>query len=152
MSSTPGFLGEIYLPDLGVGAGVALWGFRSCARGGGECCVVVDGYKTAFGEDAPEALKRTIDFARLLGEQGRRRIGLAMPGCARVTADELSIIGALSAAQARNRDLMSGHLTWLLARPHDDFLPNTVLGLADDFARCGLQIQTPVAAPSPYSH
>ena len=84
-----GYLAGIHLPDLGVGAATLLRGFRACARGGARCCAVVRGFEKTFQSDGPETLANLLDFARSLGNDGRRGVLLAMPGCLGVTADEL---------------------------------------------------------------
>ncbi|MEM9937969.1 MAG: hypothetical protein AAF768_03905 [Pseudomonadota bacterium] len=138
-----GFLSGVHVPDLGLGAGIALWSFRACARGGAKCCTLVRGFERTFGEDGPSALAGVLDFARSLGNDGRRGILLAMPGCARVTADELSIVACLSSAQARDCALCDAHLSWLYAGPPPQNLSDTVFEIADHFSTYGLQITSP---------
>ena len=137
------FINEIYLPELGPGAGLSIWGFRACARGGGNCCTVVKGFERMFGTDAPDALRDTHTFAAVIGHEGHRTVSLAMPGCARVTGDELSIIACMSCAQAKDAALRDAHLNWLMGRHPDTRLTSTVTRLSDYYAKYGLQIEMP---------
>ncbi|WP_026941122.1 hypothetical protein [Hellea balneolensis] len=118
------------ITDLGFGSGFALWGFRAIASGKTGCCHFTAGFNRAFSMDndalksqhggtagrlAMNALK---SFSYQLGVLGTRKITLSSPGTFRVTADELSIVAALAAAQEGRDDLCHLHLTWLLAQ-HD---------------------------------
>lgn len=141
--TSDGFLVDVFLPELGLGAGVALWSFRACARGGAKCCAIVRGFQETFGDRGPKALDQVIALTKTLGTDGGRYIKLAMPGCARVTADELSIVAVLSSAQARDRALCDAHLSWLLAGPPPQALSDTAHEIADHFSMSGLQIIAP---------
>ena len=71
-----------------------------------------------------------------------------MPGCARLSGDELSIVACLAAAQTGDRALADAHLSWLMARPADDELTGTVADIASEFAGVGLYIDMPDIAVS----
>ncbi|RIJ28675.1 hypothetical protein [Henriciella algicola] len=138
------FLDDVFLPDLGIAAGLAVWGFRACARGGAGCCTVVSGFSRAFGErNGPRVLGDVLNFARFIGHSGRRKVALAMPGCARLSSDELSIIACLAAGQAGDRALMDAHLTWLMASSPPADLSDTVLAITSAFQLAGLEIEMP---------
>ncbi|MEO0550454.1 MAG: hypothetical protein AAFZ91_11085 [Pseudomonadota bacterium] len=141
--SESGFLHGIHIPDLGLGAGIALWSFRACARGGAKCCSIIRGFEKTFGGDGPNALASMLEFTKSLGNDGRRSILLATPGCARVTADELSVVACLSAAQSKDSALCDAHLSWLFAgAPPQDF-SETVFHIADYFSAYGLRVIAP---------
>ncbi|MEL7488857.1 MAG: hypothetical protein AAGJ87_16795, partial [Pseudomonadota bacterium] len=74
------FANDIRIQDLGVGAGMALWAFRACAMGHGECATIKAGYHRAFGAMSDAVLSDVRDYARLLGNDGRRRIALGCSG------------------------------------------------------------------------
>ncbi|WP_290749618.1 hypothetical protein [Henriciella sp.] len=140
---------DVYLPDLGIGAGIAIWGFRACARGGAGCCAIVNGFGRAFGPaNGPRVLNDMLEFARHVGHSGRRTVSLAMPGCARLASDELSIIAALAAAQLCDRALLELHLTWLMAKAPDEELAELLLSISSDFLMAELVIDMPDLAIS----
>jgi hypothetical protein len=109
------FIDGLNLPDLGFGASMAFWGFRACARGQAMCCAVIHGFERVFEDDAPAVLAALLTLSRQLGGRGRRKIGLAAPGCAGVTADELSIAAVFAAAQTGDVERRDAHLAWLFA-------------------------------------
>lgn len=109
------FVNGFRLPDLGPGAGYALWGFRAAAVRHLDCPAVIDAFTETFGERRGEALAAIGRFARVLGTDSGRRISLAAPGCCRVTPDELSIVAAFAAAQAGLDARRDAHLAWLMS-------------------------------------
>ena len=124
------FIQDTYLPELGRGSGLAIWGFRACAMSGAGCCTIVRGFQHAFGKDGAPLLGQMLALARCIGHDGRRKVSLAMPGCARVTRDELSLLTVFSACQMQDDALRDAHLTWLTARSPGE----AVSGLASDIA------------------
>ena len=139
------FINDLYLPDLGIGTGFALWGFRACASGKSRCQAVSQGYERAFGHDAPGALADMLSLVRCLGRAGRRKISIAPPGCARMTADEVSIAAMLSAAQRRHDEERDAHATWLLAQaPVTDTL-SLVDRIADLFSVYDMTLTAPLS-------
>ena len=140
---TSSFLDDTYLPELGKGSGLAIWGFRACAMGGAGCCTIVRGFEHAFGGDGPPMLGHMLALARFIGHDGRRKVSLAMPGCARITRDELSILTVFAAAQMHDDALRDAHLTWLTARSPDHATADLVDSLAGAFARHGYDIALP---------
>lgn len=108
------FVRSLTIPDLGPGAGFALWAFRAAAIGHIGCCALRRGYDEAFGPEAERALAAIDRLARAIGNEGGRVITLSHPGCGRVTADELSLTAALAAAQAGDIDKRNAHLNWLM--------------------------------------
>lgn len=124
MSMSP-FLENTFITDLGFGGGFALWGFRAMAAGCGGCRTLRGGFHKAFNQNAaglrsPDemtegllAMKALAGFCRSLGENGKRKILLSESGTLRLTADEVSLVAALSAAQANQSSLCRAHLLWL---------------------------------------
>jgi hypothetical protein len=119
------FLENTFITDLGFGGGFALWGFRAMAAGCGGCRTLRGGFHKAFNQNAASckapderteglsAMKALAGFCRSLGENGKRKIVLSESGTMRVTADEVSVAAALSAAQANQLSLCRAHLLWL---------------------------------------
>ena len=140
------FVSDTYVPRLGVGTGLALWGFRVCALRGVRCCAIVQGFRRAFGDEAPGVLSDMLAFARVVGFDGRRKVTVALPDCARVTADEVSITAMFAAAQAQDAGARDAHLLWILARSPTDEVSQLVARIADAFARQGLRIAAPPTA------
>ena len=154
MSLSDGFIEDLSLPELGYGAGFALWSFRACARGCADCGALKRGFAHAFGEDASAALLGVQRMTSTFGHIGRRKLTLAMPGSVRITADELSLISMLAAAQAHDEAARDAHLQWLLVKQPAQGVGNLITGLADLFARHNLIITPPDielrgAAPTP---
>ncbi len=141
--SSNAFLPSASLAELGRGAGLAVWSFRACAVGRAGCCTLVRGYENVFGEDGPPALGSMLALARLIGHDGRRKVSLALPGCVRMTRDELSLLTALAAAQVQDEALRDAHLSWLTARSATDRVGALADHIAGVFTRHGLLIQLP---------
>lgn len=141
------FVTDTYLPDLGTGSGIAIWGFRACAMGGAGCCTIVRGFENAFAGDGAPVLGSMLALARFIGHDGRRKVSLAMPGCARITRDELSLLAAFGAAQMQDEALRDAHLTWLTARAPDEAMTSVTDHIAVSFLIHGYQIGLPEAPP-----
>lgn len=150
LSADPAFVRGLTVPELGFGAGFALWGFRACARGQVMCCAVIHGFERMFGDDAPAVLSNLLALARMMGGKGRRKIGLAMPGCAGVTADEVSVAALLAAAQAGETEKRDAHLAWLFAGPAPEAASAAADRVGRLFLKHGLSLRAPEAAlPTP---
>ncbi len=134
------FVKDLRITDLGTGGGLAVWSFRAAATGEYPCCVIRKGFNSAFGEEAHSALGALIEFAQLLGSAGRRRILLARAGCCSVTADELSIIATLAAAQRNDIELCDAHLSWLMCGRGEQQARDAALKLSAIFANAKLTI------------
>lgn len=145
------YLPDIYLPELGIGAGTAIWGFRACALGHARCCCLIRGFENIFGPvDGGPVLGNMLDLARCLGNTGKRKIQLAMPGFAGITHDEASLLLAFSASQTFDPLLRDAHLSWLFAMPATAAAGAMVDNLASSFARHDLVINPPRdIAPEP---
>jgi hypothetical protein len=82
-------------------------------------------------------------LVREIGTAGARRVSVACPGCCRMTADELSVLALLSAAQARDHALADAHVTWLLAGRHSLTARSAALAVGGLFKAAGLIIEGP---------
>lgn len=131
------------LPGLGTGAGFALWCFRAMAWGCTGCKVLCNGFDRAFGDDGPRAFEKMRDFTKLLGNAGSHRIHLAGSGCCRVTADELSVVAVLAAAQDHDYERCKAHLSWLMGRCEDSVAVTAACRVASVFRVARLQINAP---------
>lgn len=137
------FAPSLKLPQLGCGAGYALWGFRAAVIGHADCCALTRGYDRLFGERSGIARGTILIFARLLGSIGKRRISLGAPGCCSITCDELSIIASLAAAQTKDGDLRDAHLLWLLGGAATTPVAEAADAIAEQFQSVGLSINQP---------
>lgn len=134
---------SVTVPDLGPGAGYALWGFRAAAIGGVRCPTLTEGFEEVFGEFAHPALGALLLLAQQLGSEGGRRINIAGPGCNFATADELSIIAMLAAAQAHDTDRCYAHLTWLMCGRNEKSAFYAADSIAGIFCAVDLTIHAP---------
>ncbi len=141
--SEAGFLSGVSLPELGAGAGYAIFGWRACARGAVNCCAVRRTFANTFGSDGPAARQCIDAFANMLGCIGRRPITLAMPGTPRVTADEMSFVAALAAAQSGQTEKLEAHLTWLFAGGYPAEASEAVTCAASIFYQHGVWVDEP---------
>ena len=137
------FVNDVRLPELGTGAGFALWAFRAIASGCGGCGVLRSGFERAFGSESAEALNDMICFARTLGNRGTWRISLAAAGCCRVTADELCVIATLSSAQQHDSAQCLAHLNWLMGGKNTNIGFRDASRISDKFSSVGLAIAAP---------
>lgn len=137
------FVTDTYLPELGKASGLAIWGFRACAMGGAGCCTIVRGFENAFDTDGAPVLGHMLAMARFIGHDGRRKVSLAMPGCARITRDELSLLTVFAAAQMHDEALRDAHLTWLTAKSPDTAIISLADSIASTFAHHGYDIALP---------
>ncbi len=134
---------DLTLEDLGFGAGMALWGFRACAMGCSRCKTLAEGYHRTLQDDGGAALIALARLAREIGKNGSRKVILMPTGYIQITADELSLIAALAAAQDADEALCKAHLTWILASTQTDFALSYATSFSTAFARRGLEIRTP---------
>lgn len=139
------FVADVFVPQLGVGAGLVMMSFRACALGRAKCCMIIEGYERAFGLEGPATLSDMHDLTSVLGNDGRRKLTITAPGCARLTADELSIVAMFAAAQADDAAGRDAHLLWLLAKSPGKQVSTLVSRIAGTFARHGLNIKAPPA-------
>lgn len=149
------FIEKAEITDLGFGGSFALWGFRAIAGGQGNCRKLNVGFNQAFAVDnqlcrsqhggghgrlAMNALK---SFAYQLSRLGRRKIILASSGTMRLTADEICIIAALSAAQKDQEDLCNAHLLWLLGTTNTHLAYHAAITYSLVCTNTGIDIEKP---------
>lgn len=137
------------LLDLGPGAQIAMFGFRSSAFGHTRCCCLLKSYNHIFGDDCGgRVLGRLMRLAECLGREGNRPLDLTLPNAIRFTHDEASILSALAAAQSGELDTSRAHLTWLLARQPSSEEINILSDIVWFFTDRSLVIETPEHAPA----
>lgn len=134
---------QTLLPEMTPGTVLAIFGFRACAVGRAGCCTLRSAYQRALADDCPTALANMLTFVRMVGYHGRRRVRLSVPGCGRMTADEMLVAAIFAACQAKDYRLRNAHLTWLLAQPPSVSISGLVMEIADCFARNSLPIEAP---------
>ncbi|MGD1934460.1 MAG: hypothetical protein ACFB0Z_08120 [Candidatus Phaeomarinobacter sp.] len=137
------FVDGVFLPDFGLGTGIAVWAFRACASGHSKCPPVTRGFDHAFGERGAEALADIMQLVRIFGYAGRRHISIAMPGCGRMTSDELSLAAMLAAAQAGEPDERDAHATWLFGCHPEPHVGDVVERIAQVFSEYELPMDRP---------
>ncbi len=135
---------------LGMAAGLSVLGLRACGPAGAHrpCAAAVRAYALALGSDGAAALSCFIHLVRSLAHRGRRAIRLAIPGADGVTADELSALAALNAAQTGDA-AAADHLVWLFGGPVPPMALAAVETAAGILAGRGYWVATPAAAPRP---
>ena len=137
------FVSSLTIPQLGPGAGYALWGFRAAAIGHFDCAALVRGFERIFEERSATARTAVFCFARAIGSCGKRRIGLGEPGCCGVTSDELSVVAVLAAAQNKDAERRNAHLLWLLGRRENQAASAAADAVGAVFSAAGLVIEQP---------
>ena len=146
----PDFMQHVRLPDLGFGAAMMMWGFRACALGHAQCGCLVGGFERIFGPVQGElVLRQMLTMARVFGNEGRRRVTIAMPGSLGVTPDEGALLSALNAAQAGEEERCLESLQWLLAKEPAQELVELTTRLADAYVDRGLIVLAPENVPVP---
>lgn len=134
---------NIRLSDLPFSSAFSLWGFRAIATGHVNCPAVINGYHRALGQHAEKSYKALKNFVFSLSRSGRRSIKIAMPGCLGVTADELSILGAIHAAQTQQNSLLRSHLSWLLGSTKMTLAYHSTMGFGLSILDAGLCVSKP---------
>ncbi len=84
--------------DLARGEQLMLWSLRTIALGHGDCPALQRALEVALGSSAEEAFTGLFVAVRTLGWCARRPLRLHVPGCDRVSEDELSLLAVFSAA------------------------------------------------------
>lgn len=137
------FVASLTIPQLGVGAGYALWGFRAIAIGHRDCPALVRGFERLFEEKSTAARNAVYQFAGAISTCGNRRIAVAEPGSCGVTSDELSIVAVLAAAQRSDAERRDAHLLWLLAQRKNESAGRAADSVGLMFKAAGLLIDQP---------
>ncbi len=142
--TNPDFVQNVRLPNLGFGAATFMWGFRACALGHAQCGCLTGGFARIFGaKQGHQILGHLLGIARILGNDGRRPVTVAMPGCLGVTPDEAALLCALSAAQSSDSKGRDSHLRWLLAQDPAEQMKQLTEHVACQYLERGLMINAP---------
>ena len=134
---------SVSVVELGAGGGYAIWGFRAAAVGYVQCPALVRGYNDVFGEYGRPALEGLHMLAREIGNSGGRRVTIAYLGCGCATADELSIVALLSAAQEKDDVLREAHLSWLMCGRCKEGARTAATVVGETFGAAGMRIERP---------
>ena len=86
---------------------------RRIAMGGGCAALTRREFATAFPGDANEVFATFRAFLQSLAHGGRRKLRVGLPGACAMTADEMTIIALIAAAQADDAARLNAHLCWL---------------------------------------
>lgn len=143
------FVQSITVHSLGEAGSLALAAFRSMAAGADQGDLV-QRFDGQFGYAGRAALGALHMLVREIGTVGARRVCIACPGCCRMTADEMSVLALLSAAQARDHALVAAHIAWLLAGRDSDTARSAALAIGGLFKSAGLTLENPgveISAP-----
>ncbi len=142
--------GALTLNDLGIGGGHAIWAFRAAAMNHADCPTLIHGFENIMSAYGRPAVRAIASLTRALGHDGRRKLGIACPGCGYVTADELSVVALLSAAQREDDDLADAHLAWLMGGYGEDDAKRAALQVGALFKAAHVAITPPpieISAP-----
>lgn len=142
-SSQDTHIGNIRLTDLAFASRFSIWWFRAVATGHHRCPAVIAGYRQALNEQAESAYQALQDFVCLMAQSGRRSIKISLPGCLKVTADELSILSAIHAVQTDQYLLVKSHLNWLLGSHSDPVVFHAVTSFGSALAEGGVTVPIP---------
>lgn len=148
------FIENKSITDLGFGGGFALWRFRAIASSKMTCRHFTAGFNRAFSIDNDDvksqhggtsgrlAMNALKSFSYQLEALGKRKIILSSSGTLNVTADELSIVAALAAAQAGRDDVCHLHLTWFLAHSDTTYAKHAAMTYGIICAKAGINIES----------
>lgn len=100
--------------QLGDGARLALSAFR-CMAAGCDHSEVAAAFDGRLGVAGRAALGALLLLVREIGTAGARRVVIGAPGGCRLTADEVSVLALLAAAQRRDHTRIDAHARWLMA-------------------------------------
>lgn len=142
-SSHDTHIGNLRLTDLAFASRFAIWGFRAVAVGHHRCPAITAGYEQVLDSHAEDSYQALQDFVYSMAQSGRRRIKISMPGCLKVTADELSILSALHAVQTDQYLLVKSHLNWLLGGHSDLAVFKAVMSFGAALSQGGVTVPAP---------
>ncbi len=136
------FVGTCSVRDFGEGARLALDAFRVMAAGGDQSAIV-EAFDARLGVLGRGALGALHILVREISAVGRRRVAVAFPGCPRMTADELSVLAMMSAAQRRDHPMVERHLVWILAGRDSETARSAATAIGGILSGAGLTISGP---------
>ncbi len=137
------FIPSLTIPQLGLGAGYVLWGFRAAALAHTDCPALKKGFERALGEDSERAAECIDDLVHSIRSKGGRRITLGEPGCCGVTTDELSIVALIASAQQQDFARRDAHLRWLMGGHGEDRARLAADTIGALFLTAGMSIYLP---------
>ncbi|MEM1370586.1 MAG: hypothetical protein AAGG02_21825 [Cyanobacteria bacterium P01_H01_bin.15] len=133
----------IRIPDIGMGASVALWGFRAAAFNHTQCPALRAGFQEAMGPYGNIGVERLSILTQAIMRSGKRNIDLSPMPSFDVTSDELSIVAILAAAQNDDGDLCSSHMSWLLCGGPQSEVNRAAHDVAEAFTLANLDLLKP---------
>lgn len=133
------FVSSPTAPQLGEGALLVLTAFR-CMAAGCDQSEVAAAFESRLGVAGRAALGALLLLVREIGTIGGRKVLIAAPGSCRLTADELSTLALLAAAQSRDEPRVAAHIAWLLAGRDSETARAAVLAVGRLFAGAGLAL------------
>jgi hypothetical protein len=119
-------------------ARLALHAFRRRVKPSARACPVT----TASVDEAGKAMGELVET---LSRLGRRRLKVGEPGRSAQTPDEQTLLAALAAAQAEDRDALEAALRWLFGREPVQEALEAVHHAAATFALAGWTWERPPA-------
>ena len=134
------------LREFGEGSRLALDAFRMMAAGG-DHSAIVEAFDARLGVLGRGALGALHILVREISAVGRRRVAVACPGCNCMTADELSVLALMSAAQRRDHPMVERHLVWILAGRDSESARSAATAIGGIFSGAGLTITGPPVNP-----
>ncbi len=137
------YIPSLTIPQLGIGAGYVLWGFRAAALRHTDCRVLREGFERALGSDGSSALNCIDELVRSIGTKGGRRITIGEPGCCGVTADELSVVALIASSQSGELERRNAHLRWLMGGHGEDRAQLAADTIGALFLSAGMAINAP---------
>lgn len=137
------FIHSMTMPQLGRGAGYAVWAFRAIAIGHGDCPSLLKGYEMVFGDHHRPALGAVQLLVRAIGNEAGRRFSVGAPGCCGVTADEVCLVAMLAAAQDYDADRRDAHVRWLTIGKGGVIVQIAADAVGAAFRKAGLSIDQP---------
>ncbi len=137
------FVPSLTIPQLGIGAGYILRGFRAAALQHGGCYPLKENFQFALGDDADNAIECLTELVRCMCGKGIRPIRLGRPGCCWVTSDELSIVSMIASAQRDDHVGRDSHLRSLMGGHADERACLAVDTIGALFATSGISVLLP---------
>jgi hypothetical protein len=131
---------DLDLPGRLVVGGVRLW-----LEAPANWPVVAEDFRLAFGDgESLFALNGFKGLLELLARDARRTLYFHKPKCARVSADERTLLTLLAALQHGRDEHARAVLRWLLPPPQQGAAYVHAFWLACGMAECGLMLRPPV--------
>lgn len=143
VSSQVTHIGNVRLTDLAFASQFSIWGFRAVATGHHRCPIVTEGYRITLFEHSETGYQALQDFVFSLAQTGRRKVKISMSGCLKVTADELSILSAIHAAQTRQQLLLESNIKWLLGGQSTPAVYEAITKFGSALSSAGLHVSMP---------